>query len=160
MRIAAQRVENMSKERVLRQLDAEWSALNESYADLAQAELTKPGVVGEWSLKDILGHITTWEEEALKHLPLIKRGGTPPRYSALYGGIHAFNAQSIATKRTFPLSKIRKQMDETHRKLIDYIRKTPETQLIRETRFRRRLKQDTWEHYAKHAVAIRKWREK
>jgi hypothetical protein len=36
--------------------------------------------MGEWSVKDILAHVTTWEEEALKYLPLILTGGRPPRY--------------------------------------------------------------------------------
>ena len=33
------------------------------------------------------------------------------------------------------------------------------TQLTRETRFRRRLRLDTYGHYPKHAEAIRRWRE-
>src|SRR5437773_1337186 len=40
----------------------------------------KPGVTGDWSVRDILAHVSTWEEEALTHLPLILEGGTPARY--------------------------------------------------------------------------------
>ena len=54
-------------------------AFNESYAGLSDVELMEPGVTGAWSVRDILAHVTTWEEEALKHLPLILKGGTPPR---------------------------------------------------------------------------------
>jgi hypothetical protein len=42
------------------------------------------GVIVAWSIRDILAQVTTWEEEALKHLPLILRGGTPPRYFVRY----------------------------------------------------------------------------
>lgn len=148
----------MSREKVLQQLETAWSELQESFAELSEKEIARPGVVGDWSLKDILGHITTWEEEALKHLPLIARGGTPPRYSNLYGGIHAFNAQTIEAKHKLSASGIRKQMNQTHQRLMDYIRKVPEAQLKPETRFHRRLRQDTYQHYAKHTRAILKWR--
>ena len=60
---------------------------------LSDAELMEPGVTGAWSVKDIIPHVTGWEEEALTHLPLILAGGRPPRYSVRYGGIDAFNAQ-------------------------------------------------------------------
>ena len=39
------------------------------------------GVTGDWSVCDILAHVTTWEQEALKYLPTILEGSTPPRYS-------------------------------------------------------------------------------
>jgi hypothetical protein len=34
----------------------------------------------------------------------------------------------------------------------------PEEQFARETRFRRRLRLDTYRHYLEHARAIREWR--
>jgi hypothetical protein len=50
------------------------------------------------------------------------------------------------------------QRDETHRRLVDFIQRVPEEQFARETRFRRRLRLDTYSHYPIHAEAIRKWR--
>ena len=150
----------MDKQQLLNQLDKAWAAIKESYAGLSDALMTEPGVTGDWSVKDILAHITTWEEEALKYLPLIIKGGRPPRYSVKYGGINAFNAQMTEQKRGLSLSDVLKQLDETHRRLIDYIHRAPEEQFTRETRFRRRLRLDTYSHYPKHARAIRQWRER
>ena len=82
----------MVKQRVLNKLDEVWAAFKESYAGLSGARLTEPGVTGDWSVKDILAHVTTWEEEALKHLPVIMAGRHPPRYVS-YGGIDGFNAR-------------------------------------------------------------------
>jgi hypothetical protein len=62
------------------------------------------GLTRAWSVHDILAHVTTWEEEALKHLPLILKRGAPPRYSVVYGGIHAFNARMTKEKRSPSLS--------------------------------------------------------
>lgn len=150
----------MDKQQLLKQLDKAWAAIKESYAGLSDAQMTEPGVTGNWSVKDILAHVTTWEEEALKYLPLIIEGGRTPRYSVKYGGINAFNAQMTEQKRGLSLSDVLKQLDETHRRLNDYIHQAPEEQFTRDTRFRRRLRLDTYSHYPKHARAIRQWRER
>jgi hypothetical protein len=77
----------------------------------------------------------------------------------VYGGIDAFNAQMAEQKGTLSLSQVLWQRDDTHRRLIDYIQTVPEDQLATETRFRRRLRLDTYGHYPKHAEAIRQWRD-
>jgi DinB family protein len=148
----------MDRHQLLKRLDRAWSEFKQSYTGLTDSQLMEPGVTGEWSVKDILAHVTTWEEEALKQLPIILKGGKPPRYLT-YGGIHAFNAQMTVQKQGFSLSKVVTQLDETHRRLIDFVANIPRDQFLRETRFRRRLRLDTYSHYPKHASAIQKWRD-
>src|SRR5437763_12160865 len=147
----------MDKQRLLKKLEKAWATIKESYAGLSDTQLTEPGVMGNWSVKDILAHVTTWEEEALKYLPFIITGGRPPRYIQ-YGGIDAFNAHMTEQKRGLALSEVLKQLDETHRRLIDYIRSVPEEHFTRETRFRHRLRLDTYSHYPMHAKEVQEWR--
>jgi hypothetical protein len=148
----------MDKSQLLKRLDKAWAAFKESYAGLPDSCLMEPGVTGAWSVRDILAHVTTWEEEALKYLPVVLDGGKPPRYSQEHGGIDAFNALMTERKKDLSLPEVLKQLDETHRQLIGYIRRAPEDQFSHETRFRRRLRLDTYSHYPKHAEAIRRWR--
>src|SRR5512139_1761060 len=108
----------MKKVQVLHKLEHSWASFHKSYTGLTDEQLLLPGVTGDWSVKDILAHITWWEEEALKHLPHILQGGRPARYSTLYGGIDAFNAQMIKKTHGLSLSEIRAQLDETHHRLI------------------------------------------
>ncbi len=150
----------MDKQKLLNQIAGAWTAFQGSYAGLPESHLAKPGVSGEWSVKDIIAHVTTWEEEALKYLAFILEGKRPPRYKDLYGGIDAFNAQTSEQKRGLSLAEVLKQSDETHRRLIAYVEAAPEEELTRETRFRRRLRLDTYSHYPIHTKAIREWREK
>jgi hypothetical protein len=149
----------MDRQQLLNKLDKAWAAFKESYTGLSELQLTEPGVTGDWSVKDILAHVTTWEEEALKYLPLISKGGRPPRYIT-YGGIDAFNAKMTEQKGGLSLADVLRQLDETHGRLIDYVQSVPEEQFTRETRFRRRLRLDTYSHYPIHARAIREWRER
>jgi hypothetical protein len=150
----------MTREQLLTKLEAAWKALQESHAGVRDSLLSEPGVVEDWSVKDILAHVTTWEEEALKYLPLILEGRTPPRYSVQYGGIDAFNALRTEQKRDLPLPEVLRQMEDTHRRLVEYVRGVPEEQFTRETPFRHRLRLDTYSHYPTHARAIREWRER
>jgi hypothetical protein len=150
----------MNRQQLLKRLAEAWAALTDSCAGLTEPEMMLPGVMGEWSVQDILGHVTTWEDEALKYLPLIVQGGTPPRYSTRYGGVDAFNAQMSQQKRALPISEVLRQMDEVHARLIDYLQTASEDLLTGNTRFRRRLRLDTYGHYPIHARAIREWRER
>ncbi|MPZ19781.1 MAG: ClbS/DfsB family four-helix bundle protein [Luteitalea sp.] len=150
----------MERRQLLQRLDKAWLAFKASYAGLSDAQLMEPGVAGAWSVRDIIAHVTTWEEEALEHLPSILEGRRPPRYSVTYGGIDTFNALMTKKKAGLSLPEVFRQQEEIHRRVVALIEHAPEDQLIVETRFRRRLRLDTYSHYPKHAGAIRRWRER
>jgi hypothetical protein len=150
----------MTRDQLLARLDAAWKDFEASYAGLSESQLLTPNVTGAWSVRDIIAHVTWWEEEALEHLPLIRSGGRPPRYSVKYGGINAFNALMTERRRDLPLAEVLRQHDEVHARLVACIASAPEELLRTETRFRRRLKLDAIGHYPIHARAIRAWRER
>src|SRR6185369_13071519 len=148
------------RQQLLKRLDKAWYAFKESYAGLPDSELLEPDVTGAWSVRDIIAHVTTWEEEALKHLPLVLNGKRPPRYSVTYGGIDAFNARTTEQKKNLSLPEVFQHQEDVHCRLIELIEGVPENQLGGDTRFRHRLRLDTYGHYPKHADAIHKWRER
>lgn len=146
--------------KLLNKLDAAWTEFRESYAGLSEEQLLRPGVTGEWSVRDTMAHVTWWDEEALKHLPLILAGGRPPRYSMTYGGIDAFNALITGQKHDLSLAEVQREFEETHRRLVAYIQTVSPEQLSGDNRFRRRLRLDTYGHYPLHTEEIRNWRQK
>lgn len=148
----------MHQERLLKRLESAWASLQESYAGLPEAEMLEPGVTGAWSIRDIIAHVTWWEEEALTHLPLILAGRRPPRYSMKYGGIDAFNARMTEHRKDLSLAQVLARRDDVHQRLIDFIQRVPDDQLA--GRFARRLRLDTYGHYPKHEQAVRAWRER
>ena len=145
---------------VLKRLDAAWGAFTRSYAGLSEAELLEPGVTETWSVKDIIAHVTTWEEEALRHLPVILAGGRPARYSVTHGGIDALNARMTERKKGLGLADVLRQQQAIHQRLLALVAATPAEQLTGKSRFRRRLRLDTYGHYAIHARAVEEWRGK
>jgi hypothetical protein len=149
-------VERVAK--LLDKLEAAWSEFQESYAGLKDEQLLQPGVTGEWSVRDLIAHVTWWDEEALTHLPATLAGERLPRYSAMYGGIDAFNALMTERKRELSLEEVRARAEETHRRLVAYIQGLPPEQIVGEPRFRHRLRLDTFGHYPLHTKQIREWR--
>src|SRR5687768_905568 len=82
--------------RLIEKVDAAWTDFHAQYAGLPEDDLLIPGVCGDWSIRDLIAHVTWWDGEAIKHLPMVLDGKTPPRYSVTYGGIDAFNAMKTA----------------------------------------------------------------
>ena len=144
--------------RLLRKVEATWEDFQASYAGLSEADLMEPGVVEGWSVRDLIAHVTWWDEEAIRHLPLVLEGERPPRYADRYGGIDAFNAMQAETRRDLSLAEVRDAAEETHRRLIAYLEGVPTERLAGNERFTRRLRLDTYGHYPIHAVHIRQWR--
>jgi hypothetical protein len=144
---------------LLETIDRRWQELLAAYAGLPDAALTEPGVAGAWSVKDIIAHVSVWEDEALTHLPVVLAGKRPPRYSVTHGGIDAFNARMTERNRDLPLREVLRRRDDTHRRLVEFVRRVPESEWRGDSRFRRRLRLDTYGHYAVHTKAIRKWRD-
>ncbi len=68
----------MNKTELLEVLEDGHSELIEMLEDLPEDMLTRPGVVGDWSIKDILGHLTQWEGQIVTLLFQAQRGVNPP----------------------------------------------------------------------------------
>ena len=107
---------DVDRQQLLKRLDTAWRSLHGSYAGLSESQLLEPGVTGAWSVRDIIAHVTTWEEEALKHLPAHPRGPQAAAYSVTYGGIDAFNAlMTSRSKRPVARPRCSGQLDDIHR---------------------------------------------
>jgi hypothetical protein len=147
-----------TRERLMTTMTRSWNALLASIEGLSDEELTMPGVVGDWSVKDILAHITTWEEEGLHHLPTVAQGKKPPTYASQYGSLDGFNALKYEENARRSLPEVRERLLGVHDQVLDYLDTVPDELLHSRERFRNRLKWDTYSHYAMHAKHIQEWR--
>jgi hypothetical protein len=145
-------------DRVLDQLAAAWTDFHASYAGLGDDDLLVHGVCGEWSVRDLIAHVTWWDQESIEHLPITLVRGRLPRYSQVYGGIDAFNALKTQEKADLTLADVRDEAAATHERLLAYLVGLDPVEWAANTRFRHRLKLDTWSHYPIHAADIRAWR--
>jgi hypothetical protein len=90
---------------------------------VSDEELIRPATIGggDWSAKDLLGHLTTWEEAALEALTQWRAGETPSIETEVFAssqGVDAFNARTVEAKARLSLGQIRRAADEAHRTLL------------------------------------------
>ncbi len=144
----------MNRRQILQRLEREWRELHESLDGLSQKEMVDPVFDGGWSVKDLLGHVTTWEEEAINSMA---RGQPQPRYRQ-YGGPDGFNAWESEKKTGLSLEDMQSRLMETHHRLMSVVAEMAEEHWSTETRIRRRLRIDTYGHYRLHRNQIMAWR--
>lgn len=144
----------MNRQQLLDRIDQRWRAFNDALDGLAEPVMLETGVVEGWSVKDVMAHVATWDGEALKALPLIMQSKRPPRY----GGVDNFNARQYETNARLSLAQARELLSSTHSRLLEFLATVPESWFATETRFRHRLRLDTWGHYPEHTQALLEWR--
>lgn len=77
---------------------------------------------GDWSPKDLLGHLTSWEEYALAAIGAWGEGQTAPIDVALRArGLHAVNRDAVAMRAARPLGRVRAEFEEVHGSLLEVI---------------------------------------
>ena len=138
---------------LLKRLDKEWLGLLQSLRGLSDEAMSQPGLVGEWSGKDLLGHIETWEDEAIEAMGEVMRGNRPSGYRK-HGGIDVFNARESAKKARLSLGEARGRLTDSHRRLVEVVAGMPGEHWGRENPVRRRLRLDTYGHYRLHSRQV------
>jgi hypothetical protein len=158
--VQSPRTGNIRADRVLGQLEEAWDAFRAAWDGLDDETMLIPGVTGEWSIRDLIAHVTWWDEESIHHLPEVLEGVRPAKYSDLYGGIDAFNALMTERKADLSLAEVQQEFVETHERLVAYLMELDPELWVGDQRFRKRLKLDTWGHYPIHTADIQRWRER
>ena len=76
-----------------------------------------------WMLKQLLDHITGWDELTLTSLRAYSRGETPGL--VVKDGINQFNAQSVFARKAISFDQSRRAYDATREKVIQSLREMP-----------------------------------
>lgn len=109
--------------RLLQRLaDAKDSFLN-SIADLDPATLCTEHVIGDWTVKDILGHIVSWDREFRADIKLILNGKHPGYERHISGDddFNQWNQHWIALKRNWAWQHIRADFDQDYQEAVQLI---------------------------------------
>jgi hypothetical protein len=138
-----------TKPTVIAAIDDSWKELRRALGSLSAADMEAPGVTGDWTPKDVLGHITTWEAELLA----VVASGQQKSYPDLDG----FNQQAVKSKRKLDAREVLAQLEETHRALRDGLAAAPAAYFEKSHPVRRSVDADTVEHYDEHVRSLREW---
>ena len=140
------------RSQVLEKIDVELANLQEAIANIPAEQLEGAPVVGNWSAKDMMSHITTWEVEAMNNIESFLDPNIGEMRS--YPDTDAFNERTLGEKREIPLIDIRRDLWETHSNVLKFLRDLPGSAFAQDE-VDRRIRLDTYNHYAEHAESFR-----
>ena len=106
------------------------------------------GVVESWPMKDLVGHITTWENEATKSLQNYLQHNDL-NMLAWPADLDAFNARTSEEKRNRSLADLFDDMETTHEETVRVIQAMTE-EAFEAPEVMARIRIDGCEHYYAH----------
>jgi len=116
-------------------------------------------VFDDWSVKDILAHIVSWEEYTLLDLQRVARGHMPALASFKQVDVDNWNAMVMGLRRDFPLDQVMHELEANRKATIAALDALPDERLA-QGQFARIWASITAGHDHEHAEHIRKWRQK
>jgi uncharacterized damage-inducible protein DinB len=115
-----------TRDKALRILEECHAANAELFDRLSDEQLTASGTIGNgnWSAKDLMGHIAAWERYAIEAKDAFDRGEKLwiDTVSADKGGVDRLNDEAIARDAQLPLSEVRTASEATFAALLGVIR--------------------------------------
>jgi hypothetical protein len=136
----------------LARLDATWRALLDAIDGIPEHRLTEPGVCGEWSMSDLLGHIAFWDRYGLER-------GRDSLEQRPFQSVpwEEMNEQDVAQRRGRAPAENRADMETAHAEMLAFVAVAPrDPDLLLPMLVR--MGMDTDDHYEEHAAEIRAWR--
>ena len=89
-------------------------------------DLVKPATIGggDWSAKDVLGHIAIWEEAAIDALADVRREEVPKIEASFReeGGVDRYNAETMPGIQALSAEETRARAAAAHETLVSQIR--------------------------------------
>jgi len=95
-------------------------------AGIPKDEVLRPRMLDKWSVKDVLGHLLSCDEETLRRFRLIERGrGDRIAWFESMAFADRFNARTVARTRRYGLAELRRRMARARAELIERMRRLP-----------------------------------
>ena len=129
-------------------------ALTSAIFGLSEEELTTPGPVGKWSVKDVMAHIGHWEEVCLEELRIHLRGEHSDKD---YRDAVAFNDQWETGLQALSLQESIEMFETAHYQLFGLLAALQPEQW--NGYVRAWVQGSTWHHFEEHGEQIRAWRQ-
>ena len=125
---------------------------------IPEDKLTVPAF-GTWSTKDVLCHLTSWEQLAVADLQRVGRGHIPQLATFRGEDVDDWNACLMRSRNLFPLPQVMFELEDARRQLIDGLNALPDN-LFASGQMARMLTDGLVHGEQSHTGDIRSWRQK
>jgi Protein of unknown function (DUF1706) len=153
------------KEEILEQIREARGTLLTAIEGLADDAMLRPGVIGLWSVKDILSHLTAWESELVTALSQIDKPDRVPQIVKIED-IDEWNEEQYRASARRPLDLVIEDFNGVHKHLLKAVETLDDNTLVNVRKFPWMEGEPLWYliaengywHEQEHAEEIRKWR--
>lgn len=154
----------MKKQDILDEIIGARADLVDAISGLSPDQMRQAGVVGVWSVKDVLAHIAAWGSELVTALDQVLNRRVPAILDI--EDIDEWNDEQYHTSVRRPLEAIRDDFEHVHTMLLSMVEEIGERDLTDNRRFDWMEGEPLWYllaengylHEREHADEIRTWR--
>ncbi len=154
----------MDKTRLSELIRIEHHFVERTIALMRPEWMLEANVVGWWSVKDTLAHLTAWMRRVLGWVDVFQHGGTPPIPAEGYAwaDLDRLNDETSARDRDRPLDQVMNDFRTAHLEILALVDSLPPEDLF-EREYNeyqglwRLISENTHEHYSEHFVPVRQW---
>ena len=100
----------MTRDEILEELDRVREQLLVAIEARPDEAFLQPGVMGDWTLADVLTHLVAWESEMVTALLRIDQGKTPARLVEAFADVDGYNARRHEENKGRDLDRIFKDL--------------------------------------------------
>ena len=118
---------HITKSELLDQIRTERKQLEEVLTALTPDQMLQPGASGEWTVKDVLAHISVWERRMIYWIGSHMRGKTPD--VPLPWDVEHMNAETYAQVKDKPLTEVQEDFHQSYRDALALAESLSEDQL-------------------------------
>jgi hypothetical protein len=137
---------------LLERIEEAWRQLFATLDDIPEERQSEPGVIGEWSLKDLFGHLAFWDDHATEEIERALAG-----LSREDNAWQQMNETDHAARQDRTLPEQRSAMHQAHAALVERLESVAG---IEAARIDEAIRVDTYEHYLDHIKDIQSWRQR
>lgn len=146
-----------NKEETLQLVDKEYQNLLEAIDGLDEEVLSRVWF-GEWSTKQVIGHLLGWEREMTKALERLARGERPTPEGVDYSNTEEWNAKFAGATAAIEPRSIVAMWRQVHMTYVRAARAIPDERYGEGKTVNKLLQASTIGHYPEHAGPIRERR--
>lgn len=154
--------ERLDKAEILNRLHAEYEWLQTTLAKLTPEQMLEAGVVGYWSVKDVIAHLVFWNRYPVTELEHALAGKP---FAFDHSALDEHNARAVAAYANRSLEETLADFEATFQQVVQAIEALPDAAFEPDSELERRLDDtiagafgnNTWEQYHEHGEQIRAW---
>lgn len=143
----------MDRDKLFRRISEERGRLIATLEGVSEEDLTTPGAADDWSVKDILAHISAWHDECLAALTALVAG---KKWDVEYD-IDEWNQEKYRERKDLALDQVWEDFHRSYSQLCDLLLNTLPEKLSDEE-IMEWISESTYAHYLEHCEDILTWR--